>query len=105
MTKLLKDLGWKDLVNRRREQRLLLLYRIMYGHLAVPPKEVDLIKSERSSRKGSHALVRPSGSRPSSPLWKSTVFRTIPEWYNLPSSVAEADSLTSFKSRLAALSP
>ena len=47
----------------------------------------------------------PATAYSSSPLWNSTVFRTIPEWDNLPATVVEADSLSLFKSQLTAPQP
>ena len=104
-TGLLWDLGWKDLANRCHDQRLILPYKIINGHLAIPPDEVNIKKTQRKSRKGNHLLERPRASHHSSPLWHSTIFRTIPEWNQLPAIVAEADTVTSFKGRVAALSP
>ena len=50
-------------------------------------------------------LQRPRASDKSSPLWHCSIFRTIPDWNNLPAALAETDSLSVFKSRLAAPKP
>ena len=105
VTGLLWDLGWKDLANQCRDQRLILLYKIINGHLAIPPDEVNTKKTQRKSRKDDHLLERSRASHRSSPLWPSTIFRTIPKWNQLPATVAGDDTVASFKGRLAALSP
>ena len=107
VTQLLKDLKWRPLADRRRNHRIILLYKILHGSVNIPPETVDIRKSKRTPRGVSNPdkLERPRATRKSSPLWNSTVFRTIPEWNQLPASIAEADSITSFKSRLACASP
>ena len=96
---LLKDLKWRPLADRRRDHRIILLYKILQGSVNIHPKRTPRGVSNPDK------LERPRATRKSSPLWNSTVFRTIPEWNQLPASIAEADSLTSFKSRLACVSP
>ena len=107
VTALLKELGWSDLVDRRRNQRLILIYKIFHNLIAIPPESVNIVRTRRSARhsKNPEKLQQPRASYKASPLWRSTVFRSIPEWNKLPASVAEADSLQAFKSRLAALKP
>ena len=107
VTSLLRDLGWADLADRRRNLRIILLYRIIHNLLAVPPDSVDIKRATRPPRgsKNPQNLQRPRARDKASPLWHCTVFRTIPDWNNLPASVAEADSLPVFRSRLAAPKP
>ena len=107
VTKLLKDLQWAELADRRRDQRLALFYKLLNGLIAVPPDEIDIVRATRPARLPLNQLnlCRPRASRKASPLWHSTVFRTIPQWNSLPATVAEACSPSTFKSRLAALNP
>ena len=87
VTQLLKDLKWAPLVDRRRHHRLILLYKILNHHLAVPPEDVDIRRALRPPRRGhSRQLHRQRADAKSSPLWHSTTFRTIPEWSSLPVS-------------------
>ena len=104
VTALLKKLEWAELSDRRRNQRLILVYKSLHNLIAVPPGDVSLVRSSRPPKEtlNQDKLQRPSASDPHSPLWHSTVFRTIPEWNSLPASTAEADSLDIFKGRLAA---
>ena len=103
VTKLLRDLNWLDLADRRRVQRLSLFYKVLHGDLDIPPQSVDLIRTSGSTRtRRSHqwSLQRASGKDKSSPLWKGTVLRTLPDWNGLPSKTVEADSASAFKSQL-----
>ena len=107
VTALLKDLGWAELADRRQSQRLTLLYKILHDLIAIPPEEINILRARRSARHSQNQdkSQQPRASYKASPLWRSTVFRTIPQWNKLPASVAEADSLQAFKSRLAAHKP
>ena len=107
VTSLLKDLKWPSLSERRKHQRLSLLYQILHKKIAVPPEENFISRTSRPIRGALNQikLYRPTASYRASPLWHSTIFRTIPEWNDLPASVAEADSVTTFRSRLTTLRP
>ena len=89
VTQLLKDLKWRPLADRRRDHRIILLYKILHGSVNIPPRTVDIRKSKRTPRGVSNPdkLERPRATRKSYPLWNSTVFRTIPEWNQLPASI------------------
>ena len=50
VTSMLHDLGWKDLKVRRRDLRLVLLYKITHGHVAVPAETLKLRKPTRQLR-------------------------------------------------------
>ena len=58
----------------------------------------------RTFHASSVRVQHPKAGDKSSPLWHCPVFRTIPDW-NLPATIAETDSLSVFKSRLAAPKP
>ena len=85
----------------------LLLYKILHRLVNIPQESVDITKSNSTPRGVSnpHKLQRPRAQQKSSPLWNSTIFRTIPQWNQLPASIAEADFLTAFKSWLVCSSP
>ena len=97
------ELGWLPLSERRRHHRLSILYKIRNGLLAVAPEAIDLVPNHRPGKQ--YKYVRPSGENSASPIWSQFVFRTVKEWNELPASVAEADSLDIFKSRLVAPCP
>ena len=107
VTTLLRDLKWDPLADRRQNQRLILMYKIMNSLIAIPPDKVDIQRATRPPRlpKNQDNLQRPRASTKSSPLWNSTIYKTIPQWNELPAVVAEADSLLSFKRKLTATHP
>ena len=53
VTALLENLKLEPLEDRRRLSRLIFMYKILNGHVAVPPDKVDLIHSNRPARGGS----------------------------------------------------
>ena len=102
---LLRDLGWLSLVDRRLNQRLCLFYKLLNNIIDVNIDELDiqLLKNSDSRKtRGYHPnkIVRQRASEKNSPLWTSTVFRTIPQWNNLSPASLEAGSITIFKSQL-----
>ena len=107
VTCLLRDLGWADLVGRWRNQRIILLFKILHKLLAVPPDSINIQQEARPAHDSKNQL-NPQCSRASDksfPLWYCSVFRTIPDWNNLPTNVADTDSTSVFKSQLAMLKP
>ena len=48
VTKMLEDLGWKNLAERRRDLRLALLYKIVHGHIAVPTDDILVTADNRT---------------------------------------------------------
>ena len=100
VTAMLAELGWKNLADRRRELRLALLYKVTNDLVAVPASSIGLTKpytKTRANHKFKYRTLRANTNE----LKFSFVHRTIPEWNVLPAHIAEADSVTSFKARLA----
>ena len=93
--------------NLKTHQRLTLFYMIIHDLIAILPDKVGIQRAARPARhpRNQDNLQRPRASYKASPLWNSTVFRTIPQWNSLPAAIAEADSLSSFKSRLTEYQP
>ena len=50
VTKLLKDLQWDSLQERRRQQHLVFMYKILNDQVAVPANSIDLTYSSRPVR-------------------------------------------------------
>ena len=107
ITKLMNDLTWRALSDRRRIHRLSLFHKLSNGELKVNPEEVDLQIHRPSGRtRHRYNLKRLAGKDTHSPLWRGTVCRTITDWNALPDSLLEvsdlaADPLLSFKGQLA----
>ena len=97
------DLQWETLETRRRQQRLVFLYKILKEQVALPAKSIDITYSSRASRGclNKQKLNRP-GTR-TTEYQNSFVHRTIPQWNALPESVAQTGTVSTFKCRLSAL--
>ena len=109
VTRLLKDLNWKSLADRRQNQRLTLFHKIHTGGVNLNFKEnFGLNYASRVTRAGSSLnskgeyqsvkLSRPGANK--TPLLKSAIIWTIPAWNSLPGSVSSSASTVSFKSAL-----
>ena len=95
-TKLKRDLNWPMLERRRRrDQCLILMFKIGNGLVVVIPVDLGLIESdERTLHKFKEHAARTEEMR------FSFTNRTIIKWNDLPALVAEAGSLDSFTSQL-----
>ena len=104
ITKLREELGWKTLEERRLQQRLTLLYKILNGEVIITPEDLGLEEADSRLRSSHRHKFREKRAR-TNRLKNSTIYRTIPTWNRLPAHVAEAGSLDIFKSQLSALRP
>ena len=99
VSRLMRELQLETLQERRRI-RLTFMYKILNGQVAVPAELIDLELSVRTSRGdyNQQKLYKPRTH--TTEYQKSFVQRTIPEWNSLPSSVAQSDTVSTFKCRL-----
>ena len=100
VTSMLKELGWLNLAERRKHIRLALFYKIIHESIAVPHEDILIPADTRTRAANSHKFrTLPSKTD----HYKYSFFpRTIPEWNHIPSSIADAPSLDSFKQGLLA---
>ncbi len=96
---ILEDLGLGTLEERRQQQHLTLMYKILHGTVALTPADLGLLPAENRTRTTHIHKLRHQGST-TKELLHSFIPRTITEWNRLPASLAEAGSLESFKSQL-----
>ena len=104
ITQLRKELQLRTLEERRLQQRLTLLFKIVHGVVVVTTEDLGLEAADgrtRSSHRHKYKEKRARTNR----LKFSPVYRSIPTWNRLPATVAEAGSVDTFKSRLSALRP
>jgi hypothetical protein len=97
VTDMLSELGWSSLQERRQHQRLSMMYKIHHGLVGIQ-KDRYCTPPARKTRSAPHAYIIPSSTRE----YHSMSFfpRTIREWNILPAVVAEAPTLTTFKTRM-----
>ena len=100
MTGILGQLKWESLKKRRKDNRLILLYKGLKGKARIPTD--DLIpKTRRGRNQHSLAFQIPSASKD---VYKYSVFlQTIKDWNDLPeplsySSELSDDSISKFPS-------
>ncbi len=98
---MLEDLGLDTLVERRQQQHLTLMYKIVHGTVALTPADLGLLPADNRTRSTHIHKLRHQRST-TKELLHSFIPRTITEWNRLPAFLAEAGSLETFKSQLSA---
>ena len=102
VTKMINDLGWNDLAERRRHIRLTLFYKIVTETVNVPYEDV-LKTTGRETRQGKTGQ-KFIEIQTSTDDYKYSFFpRTTQEWNKLPNHVINAPSVETFKNRLKAI--
>jgi hypothetical protein len=96
VTTMLRNLGWSSLEDRRRINRLTMLYKIDNNMLGLDP--INFYKHSDPRTRGPQRIYQEQNYHPS--LFHAFFPRTIPEWNKLPASTTSAPSLESFVSRL-----
>ena len=99
ITGLRKELGWHTLEQRRLHSRLCLFYKMVNGEVVVTVSDVGLEQADERTRTYHRHKFRQKGGG------LGMVARTVPAWNQLNPSIAEAQTLDSFKSGLDALCP
>ena len=78
VSKMLEELGWESLQERRLHQRLTMMSHIVGGRVAIPAEE-HLITSNTRTRSQNSTKFRQIGAK--TLIYQNTFFpRTIPEW-------------------------
>ena len=98
ITLMLSELQWPPLQTLRRNARLTLLYKIIHHHQIIPHQyhPTPAFPHTRSNHcfKFQHYQSKTD-------VYRNSFFpKTVPEWNNLPSMIAETDNLNSFKNKL-----
>ena len=96
VTNLLRGLGWVPLTDRRRELRLIMLFKIQHQLVDLTPGPI-LRSSDRRTR-GDQRLYQPYASQT---VYKHSFYpRTIQDWNRLPTAVTDMTSLEGFKAAI-----
>ena len=95
VTKMVGDLGWQTLEDRRRNFHLIMLFKIQHGLVDMVPGDV-LRQSDQRTR-GAHRLYQPAASQN---VYKFSFYpRTISQWNSLATVVTDSINLETFKIR------
>ena len=94
----MKDLDWTPLADRRREHRLILLYKITNGLIEIPTEKfISYSKYTRNSNTKKINIIRSSTE-----VFKNSYFpKSVKDWNNLTESCVNSPSVDSFKGALA----
>ena len=97
VTEMLDKLDLPSLEQRRKKQRLTMMFKIVHGLVAVPSSH--LVQADSRTRANHIYKFRTISS--SSAAYKNSFFpRTRPQWNSLDKDTAEASSLSCFKNCL-----
>ena len=98
VTDMLEQLGLESRESRRLHQRLILMYKVMHELIGTSLEDLALEKADGRTRAAHKFKLKHQST---TEHHYSFVNRAIPEWNRLPATMAEADSLSEFKSQLA----
>ncbi|CAH1248772.1 Hypp8402 [Branchiostoma lanceolatum] len=99
VTAMLRNLGWQTLELRRKIARQVTLYKIIHGTVYVPHTTM-IAPVARCSRRTNHSQTLQAIACRNNYYRLSFFPRTIKEWNELEPGVAEAGSLSQFKTEL-----
>jgi hypothetical protein len=92
---MVQNLGWQPLQQRRYNNRLIIMFKIIHELVDV---QTDVIRTGDSRTRGSNRLYQPVAQKD---VYKFSFSpRTIREWNLLPASVTDADKLEEFRGRI-----
>ena len=102
VTAMLRELRLDPLENRRKAASLTMMYKVLNGHVGIPPEDLGLLPADSHTR-ANHRWKQQHIQSKTTEFQHSFSVRTIPLWNRLPTCVAEAASVDSFKRQLAAM--
>jgi hypothetical protein len=103
VTRMIQELGWKNLQERRKDLRLTMLYKIVNDIANVPKEEILIPSDNRTRSEHGHKFCIPNQETNE---YKYSFFpHTIPQWNCLPKALIDSDTVDTFKHRLKDLNP
>ena len=104
VTRMVTELGWDSLQERRHRINLVSFYKMINNHVSIPQEYHPATKPRRHTTRGNSLQF--AHQQADIKLFRdSFIPRTIPLWNALPEEVVSAVSVDSFKQRLASTSP
>jgi hypothetical protein len=98
---MLEDLKWKSLQTRRKEARLIMMYKIINNMVAINSENHFTKPTRKSRHVQNHSYAIPSATKDFR-KWSFFV-NTVKDWNNIPPDIAAAKSLELFKAQVAKL--
>lgn len=97
VTDMMNSLGWKPLAHRRREQRLVFLYKILNDLVALPTDTLDLSYNTRVQRRTNSKPLKLVTCQ--TDIFKNSFIpKTVKDWNSLPETCVNAKTVLEFKS-------
>ena len=99
VTQMMSKLNWVPLADRRRDQRLVLMYKTLNNHIAITPDTLDIESNLRTNRRHNTRTLKQQHC--STDTFKfSFAPRTIKDWNDLPDVCVTAPTEENFKATL-----
>ena len=98
VTSLIQNLGWTDLKTRRKNSRLVSMFKILNELVEIPIND-RLIPTDRRTRGGhnqAYKHLRANTTLGQNSFWH----RTIPDWNSLPAPAIQSKTAAAFKNQL-----
>ena len=102
VTSMLKDLGWESLQQRRKINRLSMMYKIVNNQVAIPP--TNHIEFNKRSLRNKHSWQIKTKSVDIENYKNSFFPKTIIDWNNLNNKHISCESVLSFKAAISNIS-
>ena len=90
--------------SRRKDLRLVLLYKVVMGHVGIQPEHIGLVAADNRTR-AEHQFKFRAISSSAQAFRHSFAVRTVGDCNSLPSHVVEQSTPASFKAELSRLTP
>jgi hypothetical protein len=101
VTEMMETLGWQSLEQRRREARLVLMYKVVHGLVAIPHQ--GHIEQNKLCTRSKNSL-RLKVYSPSTEIARNSFFpKTIKDWNKLNEDTVTAETIEKFKTRISSL--
>ena len=100
VTKMMSDLNWRPLQLRRRDSRLILLYKIINNLVAIPPDKHLVPKNQNYHLRAKNQKQFHTKSANVDNFKFSFFVRTIKEWNDLSEEIVSCQSVNTFKAAL-----
>ena len=101
VTKMLQDLKWRTLCDRRAHSKVIMLYRIVHGFITIPAGPPFFYPASEATR--GHPMQFCQRHCRINAYQQQFFASVVPLWNRLPATVVSASSLDQFRSRLSGL--